>query len=123
MVCCVTDLRPRACTLLCLSDEMSCRKQAVCLWDRHESDVCEPVQAEPSGRLLGEVGVWVTRGENNKAQWEPAGSGGTWEPGETAWAAGALCPPFGVCGGGLGMLMTYLVQSIPTKNANNLLFK
>lgn len=59
---------PRACTLLCLSDEMSCRKQAVCLWDRHESDVCEPVQAEPLGRLLGDVGVWVTRGENNKDQ-------------------------------------------------------
>lgn len=52
VVCCVTDLRSRACTLLCLLDQMSCRKQSASVWDKHENDICEPVQAEPLGKLL-----------------------------------------------------------------------
>lgn len=64
-VCCVKNLRPQSLNLS-LSEQMSCRKQAASLWDKHRSDVRGPAQAEPWGRCLRDVGIWVTWRENHR---------------------------------------------------------
>lgn len=44
VVCSVSQTSgPKAWTWLCLSDQMSCRKQAASAWGKLKSDVCEPV--------------------------------------------------------------------------------
>lgn len=43
---------PEAHSSLCLSGQMGWREQVASVWDQHQSDVHEPVQAESLGRWL-----------------------------------------------------------------------